>query len=323
MPRYHFNPATGRPSICKATQGKCPFLLEGAGHYDTKEEARAAIERFYSEPYVSVAGRLAVLRSRVQREITKRFSKDRKDPSLKQLISERNTLQDSVYELEQDPSEETPKLKTKPMKLVHGELNKDLGHQIVGFTNELETLQTVSSETEEAGVAISEVWVSQLRTEEVKLMLRYTSHPATAQENPELFDKALRKAPPLEPTTVYSGLSRYVAEDVLKQLDSGIVDLDYPISSSLNAGQTNGFMRHIGTDEELNRTGKVELIALEIETTTGAPLMALSTSLHEFEVLLPSGSYEVIGVRKDVQMLWGEGGSGREASKLIKLRRLP
>jgi len=49
---------------------------------------------------------------------------------------------------------------------------------------------------------------------------------------------------------------------------------------------------------------------------------AATHSPHEFEVLLPAGSYEVVSVRENVEFLWDEGGSGRDAELLIQVRRL-
>jgi hypothetical protein len=323
MPRYHFNPATGRPSLCKATRGKCPFLMEGASHYDTKEEARSAIEEFYSKPYVSLAGRLAVQRSRIQREIIDRDNlAEARSDVVNQLCAERDRIDQEIHTLEPAPDEVTPKLNTKPMKMLYHGLNTDRGHEIVGFSNEIEGLQEASKESFDAAVAISEEWVSKLKTEEVQLLVTYTGNSDVATEQRELLDKALMKSPPLEPTTVYSGLGEYVGRDVLRQLDSGIVNLEYPISTSLNAAQVNGFMRDTKEYVPGESRGESHDVAVEIETTAGAPLMAITTNPHEAEVLLPSGSYEVVSVRENVEMLWSDGGPGRVANQLIKLRRL-
>ena len=43
MPKYHVNPATGNPGVCRA-QKNCPFGGE-ADHYSTREEAREAYEK--------------------------------------------------------------------------------------------------------------------------------------------------------------------------------------------------------------------------------------------------------------------------------------
>lgn len=44
MARYHINPETGRPNICRAkTPDACKYAKDGESvpHYDSKEEARA------------------------------------------------------------------------------------------------------------------------------------------------------------------------------------------------------------------------------------------------------------------------------------------
>lgn len=47
MNRYHVNPETGNPNICRAVKGGCPFGGEEA-HFDSKNDARKAFERFNS-----------------------------------------------------------------------------------------------------------------------------------------------------------------------------------------------------------------------------------------------------------------------------------
>ena len=43
MARYHINPETGEPGVCKATKGGCPFGGE-SDHYDSPTAAREAFE---------------------------------------------------------------------------------------------------------------------------------------------------------------------------------------------------------------------------------------------------------------------------------------
>lgn len=45
--RYHINPETGRPNICRATKGPCKYAVNGEEppHYRSKDEARAGYER--------------------------------------------------------------------------------------------------------------------------------------------------------------------------------------------------------------------------------------------------------------------------------------
>lgn len=54
--RYHINPKTGRPNICRAqTPERCEYAQNGEvpEHYDTKEEARAGYEKSMSDQTVS------------------------------------------------------------------------------------------------------------------------------------------------------------------------------------------------------------------------------------------------------------------------------
>jgi len=44
MARYHINPETGNPGICRTTPDRCRFRDTSPEHYDTKEEARTAYE---------------------------------------------------------------------------------------------------------------------------------------------------------------------------------------------------------------------------------------------------------------------------------------
>lgn len=43
MTKYHINPSTGNPGVCVATDGKCRYG-EGAPHFSTENDARAAYE---------------------------------------------------------------------------------------------------------------------------------------------------------------------------------------------------------------------------------------------------------------------------------------
>lgn len=45
--RYHINPETGRPNICRATKGPCKYAVNGEEppHYRSKDEARAGYEK--------------------------------------------------------------------------------------------------------------------------------------------------------------------------------------------------------------------------------------------------------------------------------------
>ncbi len=61
--KYHINPETGDPGLCKAKAGKCPFGHD-ADHFHTKEQARGAYEllqEVFAKPVVhSEATKLAL-----------------------------------------------------------------------------------------------------------------------------------------------------------------------------------------------------------------------------------------------------------------------
>ena len=48
MAKYHINPKTGNPGVCRAQEGKCPF---GAAdeHYSSPQEARLAYEKLMGQ----------------------------------------------------------------------------------------------------------------------------------------------------------------------------------------------------------------------------------------------------------------------------------
>ena len=322
MARYHFNPETGKASACRAKPGNCPFLTAGSQHFDTLEEARAGVERYFTEEYASNVARYAILYNRIQHRILE-LREDLPWSEIEPYINERHALDLFIKDMEPEDFLEREAPKLAPQRILAGPLNADDGaHVIVGIGNDVQKFRGRDEETLTKAIKLSEDWFTYLNSEEAKAVLDYSGDPLSCIDRTAIIDQAIAKAPRLEPTTVYSGLGKYVANDVLSQLESGRVKLDYHISTSLNAGQVNGFMEHIGSDADRLAKGEATLIAVEIETTVGGSMMAVSHSLHEFEVLLPSGEYEVIGVRENVETLWNEGGPGRKASKLIKLRRL-
>ncbi len=48
--KYHINPDSGKPNICKAQEGNCPYGGEDR-HYATREEARGAYEAIYGDSW--------------------------------------------------------------------------------------------------------------------------------------------------------------------------------------------------------------------------------------------------------------------------------
>ena len=49
MAKYHVNPRTNRPNICRADKQGCPLQAQGAPHFDNKEDAHKHIEKTLSE----------------------------------------------------------------------------------------------------------------------------------------------------------------------------------------------------------------------------------------------------------------------------------
>lgn len=326
MTSYHYNPSTGEPGYCRAKPGNCPFIGQGSTHSESKEDARRAYEEFQANGFQSLLAQLMVNRSRVQRRIVEIFTNpalrvmDNDENGLNKLIAERNAIERAM----EDTSDEllhSPRARSlKPQQVIHEPIGDDRGEVFVGIGNNQEDLKAVAPKTAETMVRLSEEWLSHLSPLEAKAVLDYSGNAVTANGNGEILSKAVLKAPPLEPTKVYSGLSAHVANDVLRQFESGGIILDYPISSTLNPAQVNSFMEtvEIASEEFAQRKS----VALEIETTRGGSMSSASHSPHEAELLLPAGSYEVISVRENVTFLWEANGLGREADLLIKVRRI-
>lgn len=54
MAKYHINPETGRPNLCSAEDGNCPYKSSDgspAPHFNTKEEARIYNEKEMNKEY--------------------------------------------------------------------------------------------------------------------------------------------------------------------------------------------------------------------------------------------------------------------------------
>lgn len=331
MARYHYNPSTGEPGACRAKAGNCPFLAEGARHFPTKEEARKGYEEFQEGGFQSLTAQLMVTRARLQREIIAIFSKkidgglsEAEDDLLSSMASERSAIERAINSSSKDfPN--IPSVKGElPQKVLHEEVADDRGDTIIGISNREEELIEKAPQTAQALVNVSEEWLSRLTTEEAKAVWAYAGNPETANGKGEILSQAIEKAPHMKPTKVYSGLSLHVSRDVMSQVDSGKITLGYPISTSVNPAQINGFMTetYMEDTEDGKRIARIEPVAIEIETTVGGSMAAASHALYEFEVLLPAGTYEVVERKEHVKFLWNEGGVGKEATHFIKLRRI-
>lgn len=313
MVRYHFSPETGNAGICRAKVSPCPYFSDGYPHFDTINEARKGAEEFFANP-PSEATRLVVMRSRIHKEINIRFAENPQSYSdLKPLIKIRDDLDKRLWSLHGESSSDARDLSLSEGIMSPVELNVDHGDRIEGVENNLAEAYKTFEASITASTEISEQWLNNLSSSEVKTLLEYSGRAATANGRAHILDEIIRKAPPFKEIIVYSGLSSYVAEDVIRQADSERIKLDYPISTSLNAAQVNGFMQ---------RDPEGRHIALEIVTREGGSMAAVSHSPHEFEVLLTSGEYEVLEKRTNVMFLWGENGAGRKADVVLKLRKI-
>lgn len=320
MPRYHFNPQTGNPNVCRAKPGKCPYISEGVGHFTSKEESRAAAEEFYSKTYVSPYARLLVARQRLQERINAildRPDKELRRDELNALVAERNAMDKVLGELVATPDGTASLDRSHEVwKVPENKLVTRKGNKLWGSANTFESIVRLDETLYRNLVALSESWATSLSTKDAHAMNEYASGVNMTERHAEL-NAILEKSPRLSPTTVWSGLSVHVAKDVLSQYESGTVTLGYPISTTLNAAQVNGFM-------EMTLERPNDLYAIELETTRGASMLAFSHNTREMELLVPAGTYEVLGVEENVKFIWESKKyeeSGRVATKLIKLRR--
>lgn len=331
MARYHYNPLTGEPGACRAKAGNCPFLAEGALHFSTKEQARKAYEEFQEKGFQCLTAQLMVMRARLQRDIIAIFSKkidgglsEAEDELLKSMASERNAIEKAINSSSKEHHSNAPTAVKRAQKILYEIIADDRGDSIIGIPNREEELTEKAPQTAQALVDISEQWLSRLSTEEAKAVWDYAGNPETANARGEILSHAIEKSPLMEPTKVYSGLSLHVARDVMTQVGSGKITLSYPISTSVNPAQINGFMTETYMDETdgSKNIARIEPVAIEIETTVGGSMASASHALYEFEILLPAGTYEVVDRKEHVKFLWEEGGPGKEAAHFIRLRRI-
>lgn len=73
MAKYHINPATGNPNLCRATKGWCPFGGHGE-HFPSKEAARDAYELVMTAPEEDLLP--------IQREMRQKFQGSSTSPEV-------------------------------------------------------------------------------------------------------------------------------------------------------------------------------------------------------------------------------------------------
>lgn len=57
--KFHINPTSGDPGLCRAQEGKCPFGAD-APHFATREAARQYFERSQKEPFLTAVSKLGI-----------------------------------------------------------------------------------------------------------------------------------------------------------------------------------------------------------------------------------------------------------------------
>lgn len=334
MSRYHINPKTGNANICRANFGNCPYEKDDfAEHYDTKQEAQKAYEKHMENP-ISEISRLIGVRSRTHQTIMKEFVENStspfSDPKQASLISLRNRIENFFDNYVPNGVDDSGKFNKNPVnirtpRVVHTD------NSIIGFGNDVEETMKEQPELWNDMAQAGEQWIGNCSSDEAWSIFKYScssdEYAQTYSEKDEVFVKnlnnALNKSPKFrEPLTVFSGLS-YETRDLVLAQDPQVgstIKIDRVLSTSVNPAQANGFMR--GDNVVDGKIVEGKHVALEIIAEHGGVMSAVSRHQQEFEVLLPEGSYEVVGFEENKKLLWGEGRRGLTADLIIKLRQL-
>lgn len=332
--RYHINPKTGNANVCRAKFGNCPYEVNDfAEHYESKEEAQKAYEKQMENP-VSEISRLIGIRGRTQQAVMEEFAKNKTSPFCDSKQAARVKLRDAV---ENAIEKYTPtgiddsgklnhtSITVRAPKVVHTD------DSIIGFGNDVEEMLNEQPELWNDMAKSGEQWIGNCSSDEAWSVFKYScssnEYAKTYSEKDNVFvkslNKALEKAPKFsEPLTVFSGLSCETRDLILSQNPSvgSTVKINRAISTSVNPAQANGFMR--GDNVVDGKIVEGKHVALEIIAEHGGVMSAVSRHQQEFEVLLPEGSYEVVGFEEDKKLLWREDGVGVKADLIIKLRQL-
>lgn len=332
--RYHINPKTGNANVCRAKFGNCPYEVNDfAEHYESKAEAQRAYEKQMTNP-VSEISRLIGIRGRTQQAIMEEFTKNDTSPFGDSEQAARVKLRDAVENAIEkyiptgiDDSGKLNNTSTtvRAPKVVHTD------DSIIGFGNDVEEMLNEQPELWNDMAKSGEQWIGNCSSDEAWSVFKYScssdEYAQTYSEKDDVFvknlNKALEKAPKFsEPLTVYSGLSHRTRDLVLSQNPSvgSTVKINRVLSTSVNPAQANGFMR--GDNVVDGKIVEGKHVALEIIAEHGGVMSAVSRHQQEFEVLLPEGSYEVVGFEEDKKLLWREDGVGVKADLIIKLRQL-
>lgn len=332
--RYHINPKTGNANICRAKFGNCPYEREDfAEHYGTKEDAQKAYEKQMENP-VSEISRLIGIRGRAHQAIMEEFTKNDTSPfgdtEQAARVKLRNAIEDAIEKYNPTGVDDSGKLNNKPVKIrapkvVHTD------DSIIGFGNAVEEMINEQPELWDDMAKSGEQWIGNCSSDEAWSIFKYScssnEYAKTYSEKDDVFvkslNKALEKAPKFsEPLTVFSGLSCETRDLVLAQNPEigSKIHIGRALSTSVNPAQANGFMR--GDNFVDGKIVEGKHVALEIIAEQGGVMSSVSRHQHEFEVLLPEASYEVVGFEENKELMWGEGRRGVTADLVIKLRQL-
>ena len=332
--RYHINPKTGNANICRANYGNCPYEKDDfAEHYDTKQEAQKAYEKHMENP-VSEISRLIGVRSRTHQAIMKEFVENDtspfSDPKQASLISLRDRIENFFDNYIPNGVDDSGKFNKNPVnirapRVVHTD------NSIIGFGNDVEEMMKEQPELWNDMDKAAEQWINNCSSDEAWSVFKYScssnEYAQTYSEKDEVFVKnlnnALNKSPKFrEPLTVFSGLSYETRDLVLAQNPEigSKIHIGRALSTSVNPAQANGFMR--GDNVVDGKIVEGKHVALEIIAEHGGVMSSVSRHQHEFEVLLPEASYEVVGFEENKELMWGEGRRGVTADLVIKLRQL-
>lgn len=334
MSKYHINPKTGNANICRANYGNCPYEKNDfAEHYENKQDAQRAYEKLMENP-ISEISRLIGVRGRTHQAIMKEFIENGtspfSDPKQSSLVSLRNRVEDFIDNYVPNGKDDSGKatkesVSVKAPKVVHTDKS------IIGFGNDVEEMLKEQPELWNDMDKAGEEWVQRCSSDEAWAVFKYScssdEYAKTFSDKDDAFvknlNKALNKAPQFkEPITVYSGLSYETRDLVLAQNPKvgSTIEIDRALSTSVNPAQANGFMR--GSNVVDGKIIEGKNVALEIISDKGGVMSSVSRHQHEFEILLPESSYEVVGFEEDKELMWGEGRNGVTADLIIKLRRI-
>lgn len=313
--RYHINPKTGNPGLCKAEKAQCPFEQLGEAHYPTKEAAREGYELLMTSQ-ISRGASLALRRTELHEEIIMKHHWGVPFAEISPLITIQQNIDNELATL---PAEGPTTAFARPQ----GELksfHSRKGKINVGVPNSIEDIFEKHPEALRALKEASHAWAKTLSTGEVGALYSYShshdSYKLLSEQNEKASLAQEAIARPMKftkPITVFSGISQGFREQMIKSLeanDGETITISRAFSTSLNPGQANAF------------ASMEEPYYVEVEASEGCPLYSISAHPHELEVILPPGDYELIETKTDVGYNYGTT-EPIYSKKTYVLRQLP